>query len=234
MQFTQFFSVDQYFDATTQQQNHFQVLLIFKNFLAMLAGDSSLETVGELTEGLLEMPAYDLAAQHLKRDAACAALIGDRYIPPAYDLDKLLTYPQNSLGYQFAATMRNKGFDPNLHKDMTAETDARYVELRLSQTHDIWHVVTGFDTSVIGEIGLQALHLPQFPYPLGTMLLANSLMSSTLLTPEYLPLLLEAIAQGFQMGKAAKPLFAQKWEEGWRKPLTQWRQELNVVPVSAP
>jgi ubiquinone biosynthesis protein Coq4 len=206
-------------------------LLILKSSVSMLLGDNSLQTVGDLTYGLLETSAYDLVAHHLNQDPDCAALIRDRYIPPAHDLETLLTYPTNSLGYIYAAEMKKKGFDPNLHAGMTAKTDAEYVELRLSQTHDLWHIVTGFDTSVIGEIGLQAFHLPQFPYPLAAMLVATSLISSTLKEPEMLPKLLEAIAQGFQMGKTAKPLFSQKWEEGWEKPLTQWQAELNIEPI---
>jgi ubiquinone biosynthesis protein Coq4 len=123
------------------------------------------------------------------------------------------------------------GFDPNLHAGMTAKSDAEYIELRLSQTHDLWHIITGFDTSLVDEIGLQAFHLPQFPYPLATMLVANSLISTTLKEPELLPQLLAAIVQGFQMGQTAKLLFAQKWEEGWEKPLTQWQSELNIQPI---
>jgi ubiquinone biosynthesis protein COQ4 len=225
------FKAGQPFVAENQQHNHFQILLIFKSFFAMLTGEESLQSVGEMSDALVETPAFDLVAQHLKRDPACAVLIRDRYIPPAHDLNQLLTYPQNSLGYLYATAMKESGFDPNLHADMTAESDAKYVELRLSQTHDIWHVVTGFDTSAIGEIGLQAFHLPQFPYPLATMLIANSLMSSTLLDPEELPHLLEAIAQGWQMGKTARALFAQKWEEAWDKPLEQWQAELNIQPI---
>ena len=209
----------------------FSNLLIVKSFISMLFGDNSLEAVGELTYGLLGTPAYDLVAHHLNQDPACAALIGDRYIPPAHDLDTLLTLPSDSLGYIYAAQMKKTGFDPNLHAGMTAKSDAEYVELRLSQTHDLWHIVTGFDTSITGEIGLQAFHLPQFPYPLATILVANSLISSTLRAPEILPELLESIAQGLQMGKAAKPLFAQKWEEGWEKSLSQWQAELNIQPI---
>jgi ubiquinone biosynthesis protein Coq4 len=155
-------------------------LLIIKSSISMLFGDNSLETVGELTYGLLETPAYDLVAQHLNQDPACAALIRDRYIPPAHDLDALLTLPPDSLGYLYAAQMKKMGFDPNLHAGMTAKSDAEYIELRLSQTHDLWHIITGFDTSLVDEIGLQAFHLPQFPYPLATMLVANSLISTTL------------------------------------------------------
>lgn len=231
MKLMDFLNLNQPSDAEIQQQIHFQMLLIFKSFFAVLTGEESLESVGEMSAALVETPAFDLAAEHLKRDPACAALMRSRYLPPVHDLGKLLTYPQNSLGYLYAAAMKEKGFDPNLHADMTAESDAQYVETRLSQTHDIWHIVTGFDTSPIGEMGLQSFHLPQFPYPLATMLIANSLMSSTLLAPEELPKLLDVIAQGWEMGKTAKPLFAQKWEENWEKPLAKWQAELSIQPI---
>lgn len=233
MQLMELINTNRSAETEIKRETNYQMLTVFKSFFAMLAGDSSLGVVDELTDGLIETPAYDLMAQYLMRDPASAALMRDRHIPPAHDLDQLLTYPQDSLGYSYAAAMKKTGFDPNLHQGMVAESDAHYVELRLSQTHDIWHIVTGFDTSLTGEIGLQAFHLPQFPYPLATMLVANSLMSMTLLVPEELPKLLEAIAQGFQMGKAAKSLFAQRWEEGWEKPLTQWQAELNILPMPA-
>jgi ubiquinone biosynthesis protein COQ4 len=226
--------VNQPFGADIQPQMPAQMRQVFNAMFAMLTGDSSLQTVGELSDALVDMPAFDLAAKHLQRDPDCAALIRNRYIAPAHDLEQLLAYPQNSLGYIYAAAMKKSGFDPNLHAGMLAQTVAQYVELRLSQTHDIWHIVTGFDTSGIGEIGLQAFHLPQFPYPLATMLVANSLMSSTLFGAKELPLLLESIAKGWHMGKRAKPLFAQKWEEGWEKPLTQWQAELDIEPLRLP
>ncbi len=223
--------IDQFSMPEVQQLTQYQMLLLSKSFFAMLAGDHSLDRVGELTDALLETPAYALAAQSLKQDPACAALIHERYSPPVHDLDQLLAYPQGSLGYCYATAMQQQGLNPNLHVGMTAGCDASYVELRLSQTHDIWHLITGFDTSFAGEIGLQAFHLAQLPYPLATMLVANSLMSTTLLSPEELPALLKAITQGLQMGKAAQPLFAQKWEEGWEKPLTQWQTELKIQPI---
>jgi ubiquinone biosynthesis protein COQ4 len=219
------------FDAKNQQHSHFQIVLIFKTLFAMLAGDESLQTVGELSDALVETPAFDLAARQLQRNPACAKLIRDRYIPANYNLDLLLTYHPDSLGYIYASTIKNAPFNPNLHMGMSAESDAKYVELRLSQTHDIWHIITGFDTSPLGEIGLQAVHLAQFPYPLATMLVANSLISSTLLEPESLPSLLQAISLGWQMGKTAEALFAPKWEEAWDKPLAQWQSELNIQAI---
>jgi ubiquinone biosynthesis protein Coq4 len=130
--------------------------------------------------------------------------------------------------------MKEQGYDPEkLYSYIKITSDASYVEARLNQTHDIWHIVTGFDTSPVGEIGLQAFHLAQFPYPLATMLISNGLMSSTLLAPEELPKLLRVITIGWRMGSKAKSLFAQKWEDGWRKTLTQWRSDLNIVLISS-
>lgn len=218
-------------DADIQHQIHFQLLMILKSFSAMLTGEESLQSVGELSAALIETPAFDLVAKSLKSDPNAAALIRERYMAPPHNLDKLLQYPSDSLGHIYATRMKKQGFDPDLYSYLTIDSDASYVEARLGQTHDIWHVVTGFDVSSIGEIGLQAFHLPQFPYPLATMLIANALVSSTLLAPDELPRLIQAIAQGLEMGQVAKSLFAQKWEEGWNKPLSEWQAELNIRPI---
>ncbi len=212
-------------------QFHLHLLQVLKPFVTLLYGEDSLDTVGELSIALLNTPSFDLAAQHLQRDPASAALIQERYLSPPHDLDALLQYPQDSLGYIYAAQMKAQGFDPDLYSHLKVDSDASYVEARLGQTHDIWHTVTGFKTSAIDEIGLQAFHLPQFPYPLATMLIANSLIASTFFEPEELPQLLNAIAQGWEMGKAAKSLFAQKWEQAWDKPLSQWQAELRIQPL---
>ena len=45
-------------------------------------------------------------------------------------------------------------------------SDFDYVRAHLRETHDVWHPVTGFDTDVAGELGLQAFYLAQFQAPL--------------------------------------------------------------------
>jgi ubiquinone biosynthesis protein COQ4 len=201
----------------------------FEPFLALMTGDISLDVVDEMSRTLLATPSFDRSVTYLQQDADCAALIAERYLADPHDLDKLLQYNPDSLGYIYAKQMKAKGFQAeDLYEGIEINSDASYVEARLSQTHDIWHIVTGFDTTPIDEIGLQAFHLSQFPYPLGVALLSSSMMSTMLLDPEKLPMLLESIRQGWIMGKTVRPLFAQKWEEAWEKPLTQWREELGI------
>ena len=35
-----------------------------------------------------------------------------------------------------------------------------------------------------------------------------------------------------KMGNECKPLLAVKWEEGWEKPVSRWREELGINPVT--
>jgi ubiquinone biosynthesis protein Coq4 len=38
----------------------------------------------------------------------------------------------------------------------------------------------------------------------------------------------QAIARGMAMGLASAPFCVQRWEEGWDRPLADWRRELGL------
>jgi ubiquinone biosynthesis protein COQ4 len=42
----------------------------------------------------------------------------------------------------------------------------------------------------------------------------------------------DLLSAGIAMGQAAQPLFSVKWEEGLKRPLDEWRRELNITPVT--
>lgn len=201
-----------------------------KAFLTLLFDDSgNLDAVDELSTSLVDSAAFQVAVEAMKTVPEIAEIIAERYIAPAHNLEALLQYPPNSLGYIYANRLKQAGFQ-TIEAKVAIDSDTSYIENRWQQTHDIWHIITGFDTSEIGEIGLQAFYLAQFQLPLASMLIANALISATLLEPEALSPLLKAIAQGWEMGQTAKPLIAQKWEEAWEKPVTVWQAELNIQP----
>ena len=43
----------------------------------------------------------------------------------------------------------------------------------------------------------------------------------------------QAVAYGLELGRICAPLLAQRWEEGWQKPLSQWRQDLGIAILVA-
>jgi len=102
----------------------------------------------------------------------------------------------------------------------------------MRQTHDIWHLVAGFNTDVPGELGLKAFELAQTRRPLSAVLLSGGVLSAVFKAPETIGPLLEQIAIGYRLGSTAKPFLAQRWEEHWERSLDDWRELLNFQPLS--
>ena len=164
-------------------------------------------------------------------DTGISQLTKERYIAASPDLSKLLLCPDGSLGQSYANYITGFGFDTDFYRKVEIQDDVSYLLFRLRQTHDIWHVLTGFQVDVMGEIGLKAFELAQTNRPLSGVLIAGIFLQTLFSKPQELDRLLAHISQGYRMGVQAKPLLAQKWEVQWEKPLNQWRQELDLVPV---
>lgn len=203
-----------------------------QGFMAFVKNPNNIESVFDIAEALGELPVTAASVAYLKSKPDAAAMFAERYIAPTPDLHHLLTLPQNSLGFIYGSKMTAANLDPDFYRQVEIKDDVTYLMLRVRQTHDIWHTVTGFGIDVYGEIGLQAFQLAQNRSPIAVMLMAGALLS-TIQYGADVDKLMRVIAQGYNMGLNAKLLFAQKWEEHWEKPLAEWRSELNIVPANS-
>ena len=204
-----------------------EFLKTLKGFASIILDPSQTDSVFDIVEGMRNTEVSRMALEHIKSKPETAQLIEERYIPATPDLDALMQYPSDSLGYIHASSLKAAGFDPEFYRKLEVKDDLSYVMLRLRQSHDIWHTVTGMGTDSIGELGLQAFSLAQTHMPLAIILIAGGLLK-TLRHPENLDRLLDQIAIGYRMGTKAKPFLAQKWEDHWEKPLAEWRSDLNL------
>jgi ubiquinone biosynthesis protein Coq4 len=41
----------------------------------------------------------------------------------------------------------------------------------------------------------------------------------------------QATAYGLELGRVSAPLLAQRWEEGWDRPLADWREQLGITTL---
>jgi ubiquinone biosynthesis protein COQ4 len=216
-----------------EAQVKFNDVKALEAFITMTTNEGGTEAVDkavfDLGEMLTSSRAYELVVEQMQAEPSMAELLQERYVGAKHDLETLLQYPKNSFGYIYANTMKELGLSLDYLPGVNIDSDTSYIEYRWRQTHDIWHIITGFDISEVGELGLQAFYLAQFGLPFSGLVVASGLVGTILYQPEDTGLLLDAISRGWQMGKQAKPLIAQKWEEMWEKPLFELRQELNVV-----
>ena len=146
------------------------------------------------------------------------------------ELDKL---PEGSFGRAAAAFFRASNLDPGALPRTDPKTDVEWLTSHLYETHDIWHVATGFGPDVASELGLQAFYAAQFDAPLPVAILSAGLLNSVVFTPGEGRERIAAIARGWNMGIKAKLLLGQDWTKFLPLPLEEVRAQLGLVVDAA-
>ena len=109
--------------------------------------------------------------------------------------------------------------------------DAEVLDDWMRDTHDLWHVVTGYQGDLVGEAAILAFSFAQTRHPgvglivLGALYEASRYGSiETEVDPRW------AILQGFVRGVRSDWLVAQDWEALLSQPLDDVRRRLRVGP----
>lgn len=145
------------------------------------------------------------------------------------DLDALRALPEGTLGREVAEWYHGRGITPDaLARRLDGGEMARFKE-HMSRTHDIWHVVTGFDTDVAGEMGLQAFYLAQFGSPVALVLLSAALLETFLHSREDTVRRMDAVTRGWTLGKASSLLVGTDWTALWEMPLMVVRRGFGIA-----
>jgi ubiquinone biosynthesis protein COQ4 len=135
--------------------------------------------------------------------------------------------PEGTLGRTFADHCRTREIDPNLvHVPPTDEIG--WLLNHLYQTHDIWHVVTGWGNDLEGEVGLAGFYSAQFKTPtffgyMGALIFLNVIWRRADLDGVF-----AALSAGYQDGKRAQPMFGVDWDALWGVPLADVRARFGV------
>ena len=140
------------------------------------------------------------------------------------DWDKLRALPATTLGGAYVRYLDDNGLDPDLFQPPPGLPPIpSWVAQRVRQTHDVWHVLTGYAPDVPGEIALQAFTYAQLRMPsawliavLGTLLKA--------------PRSARTVYDGFKRGEAAAFLPVIRFEDMWERDLDDVRRELGIRP----
>jgi len=204
------------------------------SFADLVKHPDHLDRVFEISDGMVKQrtEVLEKMAEHFASDPRGAQAIRDKH-RIRFDLAELDVLPEGTLGRVFAGHMRKNGLDPAAIPTLEAHDDLEFLRAHLYETHDIWHAVTGYDTDVAGELGLQAFYAAQAPGGLPWMLLAMGFLNTALYSMDDRERRFDAIARGWDMGKRARPLFGVRWDDLWTTPVDEVRQSLGVEPYAA-
>lgn len=143
-------------------------------------------------------------------------------------LSELAQLPEGTLGRAYAEFMLTNQLDPEDIEINEIRSDFDYIRAHFRETHDLWHVVTGFHTDVASELGLQAFHLAHFGAPLSLMLLGLGMINTMLFEMHDRDARMNAIVRGWVLGKRSRPLFGYRWRENFNRSLVEVQRELGI------
>lgn len=163
-------------------------------------------------------------------------MLEERTLSPVPDLEALAALPEGSLGRAFETYMTENDLDPVLLRESAfieahkkRGEDVGYLAERGFQLHDMFHVLTGFDTSPLGEVRVVSFTVAQTPAPYPALIVASRPLQAALYKPQLLPPIMDAITEGWALGRRARPLITVHWEDFWERPLTELRREYRLA-----
>jgi ubiquinone biosynthesis protein Coq4 len=144
------------------------------------------------------------------------------------DLPALRAMPKGTFGREVASFLDDNGLDPRSIPKLEGGDEIAWTKAHLYETHDVWHVATGFATDEAGELGLQAFYAAQLPGRLPMLLIAGGLLQAALWRQDDFRRRLAAIVRGWEAGVRARPLFGVRWDALWDQPLERVRAGLAL------
>lgn len=226
--------LDHFLGKHSNHHQHTSYLTFIKGGFGLMVDPTHTESVFDIEDGLRGGRAELEAFRFTEQDPAVQEIIKERYLQPGLpDTERLGQLPVGTLGRTYTDHLSSMGFDPDYYRKFEVESDIDYVLMRIRQTHDIWHVVTGFDTHPLGEICVKAVELAQTHRPMAGAICAGGMFRYLFKEPEKFNEYLASVAMGYRLGIRSRPLLAQKWEEMWERPVSEIQSELGVTPLGS-
>jgi ubiquinone biosynthesis protein COQ4 len=181
----------------------------------------------------LEGPIFQLCAEHalmrnVTRSFECHAegrrLLAERprLNTKTVSLGELAALPDQSLGRAYAAYFAQNEIIPFDPPQLPVSTAQDYVATRLRETHDVFHVVTGYGTDDIGELELQWFNFGNLGRgPLPILVIVASFFMGRMTKYGGLLAVCRRARAAYRRGRRSRTLASVVWEDYWHMPVRE-------------
>lgn len=173
--------------------------------------------------------------EKMRADPEGRRIVAERIpLPPEIlQPEALAQLPENTLGHTYWAHLDRAGIDPKFISTRSAKVAEQYpataehqfVYDRYRDSHDLWHVLTGYGLDMAGEAGIVAFTYAQLRNR-GYLLIA--LLNALMCTKRGRPDVFRTAWRGFQHGRRTPLLLAIDWRGQLERPLDEVRREFGI------
>jgi ubiquinone biosynthesis protein Coq4 len=152
-----------------------------------------------------------------------------RAFAPRLTVASMRRLPEGSLGRENARFLEHNGLEHLTISDAMLErfADNPYA-IRYTVTHDLHHLLTGFDTGVAGEVGVVGFTVGQGAGPISPTALRALRWIYPLMSPSQAGAIFHNLGLGTEMGRKAKLLLAEPLESWLDQPLDAVRERVGI------
>ena len=183
-------------------------------------------------------PGFGLLAEKAAAAHPGCTDVDRRVIPTLYTIEMVSDSPAGSLKNDLYRMWVDNNFDPEvLDRDVIGlaelEPHLRYLNTRILQMHDVWHLVAGYETSALHEIAISAFQLAQFGHNYSSHFLAVILMMVKTRSPEGFHLIFQTIAEAWKHGRETPSMMDIEWQEVWKEKRDVIRSTYGICPFES-
>jgi ubiquinone biosynthesis protein Coq4 len=210
----------------------------WKSFWAVIDGhdegyDAISITVAVAALGAAVHPQmFELTDLHARHHQGAVEAIKNP-VPGFTDIHALEHCPPGSLGQSLYRMIIDNGYDLEvLDRNAIALSQLphalHYLNARILQMHDVWHLVAGYETTSSNEIAISAFQLAQFGHHYSSMFLAAVLTISTFKEPMGFTILMQIMTEAWRHGRETPVMMNIEWEKEWNNSLDSIRRNHRI------
>ena len=162
-----------------------------------------------------------------------------RALPDLITLEMLAAEPEDSLARQFHDLIVANKFDLEvldreeigLH-ELPKPLD--YLNTRMLQAHDLWHIIAGYDTTALHEIAISAFQMAQFGHNYSAHFLSVVFGAASLGPGSGFVVAADTVFSAWRHGRETAPLILIDWENEWHRSADDIRQAFEITPYDSP
>lgn len=200
--------------------------------LSVLKDDPGNPFYGPLLNACMDSGTYARLARAWRESAEGRRLLDERPTLQGRDLDlaTLAALPAGTLGHALTRYYADNGLEPFVSA-FPVESDVDYLSKRYRETHDLFHVLTGYAIDEAGEMELQAFVLGNLGVRQAVMILAYSLPRRLQAKglDGFGPYVRRLVA-AYRRGKRSRELLSVRYETLWAQPVARLA-ELLLAPA---
>jgi ubiquinone biosynthesis protein Coq4 len=202
-------------------------------FLAFVRQPTRTNLIFEMVDIATRLPenqrATTLVENRVLADDSFRQLWEERWHPPSKPLPELAALPADSFGCAYFRHLTRNNLAQEFYKSPALTRPIDYVSFLLYRTHDLWHVLLGYDVSPAGELGIQAFTLAQLQTPISSLLIAGGMLNILRNCPEQSTSVFETLVLAYERGRKSSFLLGFRLAQMLDEPLDLVRSHVNLA-----